>query len=102
MAFMLVIVPRPLGDRAEDHLTWGSFWTSMGAKTLSESEGVFSIGENAWIFDTRTALPLYGRVIHVAHKSQIQLHVFPIDAETVLAHGASYPKSEKLEEFLSS
>jgi hypothetical protein len=101
MAFMLVITPLSPQNRSDD-VKWNSFWASGGLDKLSKSEGVFCLGETAWIFDTRTALPQYGRVVHAGDTAQVQLHVFPLDADAALAHGAAYPKSEKLEAFLSS
>ncbi len=101
MAFMLVILPQPAFDQAAQ-LAWAGFHSVAGLGTLAESKGVFCISETAWIFDTKKALQKYAKLVHVADQQRIQLHIFPLDAESVLAHGVSYPQSEKLEAFLSS
>ena len=102
MPFIFVVVRRPARDNPAEIMDWGAFKAIAKLEHLKGLAGVFCIDEAAWIFDTRTALPQYGRVVHVADQLKIQLHVFPLDAEAARSHGASYPQSKKLAEFLAS
>jgi hypothetical protein len=102
MSFMLVIVPMPDMNDFPKKQAWATFHTFAKVDSLKELEGVFYISDTAWLFDTRTALHAFGRVIHQAHESGMQLHSFQLDSATIRSHVASSPQSVKLEEFLDS
>lgn len=102
MAFILVFVQK-VNDRTSPlYHAWGLFHTYAKVDALKETAGVFYIDETAWIFDTRTALPELGLMIHQAHEQNMQLHSFQLDSATLRSHVASSPRSEKMEAFLGS
>jgi hypothetical protein len=102
MSFILVAVPMPDMDDFKKKQAWSSFHTFAKMDSLKESEGVFYIDDTAWIFDTGKALHAFGRVIHQAHESGMQLHSFQLDSAMIRSHVVSSPQSVEMEEFLAS
>jgi hypothetical protein len=102
MPFILVIVPRPDELTLSLNEAWAVFYTQAKVDSLKAMPGVFYLDDTAWIFDTRTALRAFALVTHRATEHGLQLHSFPLNGQTLRSHVASYPKSQKLEEFLAS
>ena len=102
MPFIFVVVRRPARDKPAEIADWVAFQVIAKLEHLKGLAGVFCIDEAAWIFDTRTALPDFGLVIHQAFDLNIQSYAFRLDRESLRSHVASYPRSEKLEAFLDS
>ena len=102
MSFILVIVRHPDQEKSADMATWMSFRAHAKLESLKDVAGVFYINDTAWIFDTKTTLPEYGLVVHQAKEFHIQLFSFQLHSAALRSHVVSYPRSEKLEEFLAS
>lgn len=68
---------------------------------LSHTDGVFCMGESAWIFDTTKAIVPFGLLIAQASEQGLQLYVFHLPDDSFRLHATSYPRSEKLQRFLN-
>ena len=101
MSFTLLIIPRPEEKEHQRSLEWGDFHAKVG--DLKSTAGIFCIGDNAWIFDTKKSLAAFRRVIDQAHQQGIQSYSFHLDSGLPLSLVASCShQSEKLEKFLAS
>jgi hypothetical protein len=99
MAFSLVIIVRPEGDDTR-RKTWETFSRHLQPEDLKGIEGVFSIGFNAWIFNTAIAMPQFATIVAGAKLEDLQLHVIHLNDKTLRVD--SSPKSEALEAFLNT
>jgi hypothetical protein len=70
--------------------------------SLSHVDGVFCMGEAAWIFDTTKAIVPFGLLIAQASEQGLQLYVFHLPDDSFRLHATSYPRSEKLQQFLNA
>ena len=102
MPFIVVVARRPARDKPAEMVDWEAFQVIAKLEHLKGLAGVFCLDEAAWIFDTRTALPDFGLVIHQAYDLHLQSYAFRLDRDSLRAHMASYPRSEQLEAFLAS
>lgn len=103
MSFILAIVQRPPEDAPRAMRdAWIAFPEFAKVESLKSSDGVYRIGQNAWIFNSRKAIPEYGSVITQAHNYGLQLHIFHLDDKSLQSHIDSSPRSEDLEKFLSA
>lgn len=69
---------------------------------LTGTDGIFCMGASAWIFDTTKAIVPFGLLIAQASERGMQLYVFHLLDDSFRLHATSYPRSEKLQQFLNS
>lgn len=94
MSYAMVIMHRP------DNSGMGEAFLKVD--DLSDIDGVFCMSESAWIFDTTKAIVPFGLLIAQASDRGLQLYVFHLHDDSFRRHATSYPRSEKLQQFLDS
>jgi hypothetical protein len=94
MSYAMIIMERPAKSGI------GEAYPEVDA--LSQTEGVFCMGESAWIFDTTKAIVPFGLLIAQASERGLQLYVFHLHDDSFRRHATSYPRSEKLQKFLDA
>lgn len=99
MSYALVILER-LGQSEEDE--GNTAHPLPEVEGLSITDGVFSMGQSAWIFDTSKAIVPFGLLIAQASERGIQLYVFHLHDDSFRRHATSYPRSLKMQQFLDS
>ena len=102
MSFTLVIATLPSEESQQELITWSSFLARAKIDALKHSAGVFYLSENAWLFDTTTALHLLGLVTYQAHELSIQIYTVQLDDETLFYRVGSHPPSSQLMNMLCS
>lgn len=99
MSYALVILERPHNSEQAVIDTKDTF---PEVERLSSTDGVFCMGESAWIFDTSKAIVPFGLLIAQASDRGLQLYVFHLHDDSFRRHVTSYPRSLKLQQFLDS
>lgn len=94
MSYAMIIMERP--DPSETREAYPV------VDALSHTDGVFGMGESAWIFDTTKAIVPFGLLIAQASERGFQLYVFHLPDDSFRLHVTSYPRSEKLQQFLNA
>jgi hypothetical protein len=100
MAFTLVIVQRPRDEQGRMN-QWVGFPEYAGVQSIKEAAGVYRVGQNAWIFNMKDALPEYASVISLAKDLGLQLHIFQLEDRSLASNVYSWPRSVELERFLA-
>ena len=101
MPYQLVVATMPdEGAPALSFKNWGLFSGHAQTATLRTTRGIFWMSANAWMFDTRRALPDLVRLQHRALEYDIPLTLLILPDETVRSLMVSYPNSAPLEAFL--
>jgi hypothetical protein len=101
MPYQLIVATMP--EEAAPALAfknWSLFSGHAQTPTLKTTTGIFWMSANAWLFDTRRALPDLVRLQHRALEYEIPLTLLVLPDETVRSLIISYPSSERLEAFL--
>lgn len=94
MAYAMVVMERPNPSISHEALS--------EVQGLSNEPGVFCMGESAWIFDTTKAIVRFGLLIAQASERGLQLYVFHLHDNSFRLHATSYPRSQRLQDFLNS
>ncbi len=101
MPYQLVVATMPdEGAPALSFKNWGLFSGHAQTATLKTISGIFWMSANAWLFDTRRALPDLVRLQHRALEYEIPLTLLILPAETVRSLIVCHPNSGPLEAFL--
>ena len=101
MPYQLVVATMPdEGAPALAFKNWGLFSGHAQTATLKTTSGIFWMSANAWLFDTRRALPDLVRLQHRALEYDIPLTLLILPPEMLRSIIVSYPNSAPLEAFL--